>query len=209
MRLLIILLLIILLCYDAGASEIKVNSIVHKGQNLFVNLTIVKTGRKSIIKSSLICGDIEQTKVIHAKRGRQNVEINYTNYPHSSCLLVIEGLNRTYYQELKSRNNLRIESITLVGRKAYVRVHGDTDQFTLKNNFGEATFKLNKSREIEQEMPCGEYMLREELYYKKEFLSEKSVEVKTKCKKRISNEDVIILFLIVSVILNVVLIIKR
>ena len=209
MRLFIILILIILLCYDAGASELEVNSIIHKGQNLFVNLTIMKTGRKSIVKSTLMCGNVEQTRIIHAKKGRQDIKLNYTYYPINSCLLIVEGLNKTYYQELKGENNLRIDSITLAGRRVYVKVCGNADQFTLKNNFGGATFKLNKSREVEQVIPCGDYTLREELYYGKEFLSGKSVKVSVKCRRRINNEEIILLFLIVSVILNVVLIVKR
>ncbi len=209
MRLFMVLILIILLCYDVGASELKVDSIIHKGRNLLVNLTIVKTGRKSIVKSTLMCGNVEQTKIIHAKKGRQDIKLNYTYYPIKSCLLIVEGLNKTYYQELKSEKKLRIESIILAGSKVYVKVCGKADQFTLKNNFDEATFTLNNSREVEQEIPCGDYTLREELYYKKEFLSGKSIKVKVECKRRINNEDIIVLFLVVSVILNVVLIIKR
>lgn len=209
MKFWIVLLLTILLCYETGASEITVNSVNRNGHNLFVDLTILKTGRKSIVKSTLICGNIEQTKILHAKKGRQDIKLNYTNYPYSSCLLIVEGLNKTHYQELKGETDLRIGSITLAGSNVYVKVYGKVDQFTLKNNFGVATFTLNKSREVEQEIPCGTYTLREELYYKKEFLGEKSVKVSVKCRRRINNEDVIILFLVVSVILNVVLIIKR
>ncbi len=198
---LILAVIVLLIIPNVVGSSISIDN-VHPGGNISFQVSAFKTSRKSSVNTIALCGDKLFVWKSRAAKGMNKFNFSFKN-PHTDCILLSYGLGTGNYSMIRVKPKARITKIVVHENMIYLKTSSNLDNLLLINNFGR--FKIKGNGTFEHSLQCGNYNLNEKLTYFGRVLDERTIHVKVKCFKF----DAVMLFLCLSVFLNIILIIKR
>ena len=204
-------------------SVIGISIYSHPGSTI-VNFSINKVNtRKYLVKTFLICGNKSLEKDFYARnKGINNfsAHFNISGY----CVFVVDAFGRKQFKVIDDSKVVLVDFMK-ENNRILLTVEGNADSFELRSSLWDYFYKLNNRKVVELPLKCGNYTLHVDLFSDGKLFDDKEVEVNIPCNNNcvnrtivkyvhsscpvIKDDHAVYLFLFLSVVLNIILIVRR